>query len=604
MIFDNKTTEELATTIVKQSILFSPFLQQYILENDKTPIWDGHVYIYNSSDRTNKNYRGRVAVQIKGTVKDDITHDKISYPVDTLDMRHFLTIGGTMYFVVYIAPDGERHQIYYSTLTPVKINTYLDMSGEQDSKSIEFKPFPSDGNKKANIFINFYDDCKKQTSFLPTQMLDDVNNYKDLSAITMSVTGFDLDRRDPEKAFLENEIYLYGKMGSSDVQIPIKQVIQVFQITHEENQVVSVAGKQYYNSYQISRLQDEMKIYVGKSLVITINNETRFTKIDYKPSPFLRNRVIDSEFFLDALNNKGFMLGSLFTPLEYDSAKLKKFDPEKVKSQIEYFKRVLRLFTLLNITKNFDIEKATVNEWHEIDNLMRAFLDNQLVSNLKPNLSLFFRLKIQDIIIMLFFVKEEGEEGTYRIYDFFSNRFIFGYDVPDSDEKFFTSNFSVLTVNDYIEVDNIDYDRILPSYQALVEKNPKIYTRANLDMLNILSAYDKTKNEKLLRLAEQMADWIFENGADLLGDDIAYLNIKQIARRQRDLTLDEIQKLYAITENGDASEEIKVGAYLLLGNQLAAQMHFNKIAEDIKAAFKEYPIFYFWQEQKEDTING
>ena len=118
-------------------------------------------------------------------------------------------------------------------------------------------------------------------------------------------------------------------------------------------------------------------------------------------------------------------------------------------------------------------------------------------------------------------------------------------------------------------------------------------------MLNVLLAYDKSKNDRLIRLAEQMANWILENGVDSVEHEIALLNFLQIARRQRSLTLDEIQKLSVITENGDTREDIKVGAYLLLGNQPAAQMHLDKLSKDIQDAFRDYPIFYFWNEQKE-----
>jgi len=217
---------------------------------------------------------------------------------------------------------------------------------------------------------------------------------------------------------------------------------------------------------------------------------------------------------------------------------------------------------------------------------------------------LYFRLKIQDIILLLYFIKDETEVGTYRIYDFFKNIFRLGYDDPDSDTPFYAPQYSALRIDDYIDLDNINYDCIITSYQALLEENPKIYSQANIDMLNILLAYDKSKKEKLLRLAEQMAEWIFESETDIVDYDIALLNKLQIAKRQRELSEDEILELCILTENNNTREDIKVGAYLLLGNQPAAQMHFDKLENNLQIAFKEYPIFYFWKLQKEDVQNG
>jgi hypothetical protein len=69
----------------------------------------------------------------------------------------------------------------------------------------------------------------------------------------------------------------------------------------------------------------------------------------------------------------------------------------------------------------------------------------------------------------------------------------------------------------------------------------------------------------------------------------------QIVRRERELNIDEIKQLCAITENPKMSEDTKVGAYLLLDNQIAAQIHFDSLDKDMQEDFKKYPIFYFWK---------
>ena len=604
MSFTTKVIEELATNAVKKSILTADYLDQFISENDKEPTWDGFVYIYNDVKKKRKDFRGRVAVQIKGTVQDKIEHEKISFPVDVIDLRNFLSDGGAIYFVVYISTDGQQGKIYYATLSPVKISVYLDVCKEQETKNIELKPFPIDSNTKSTIFLNFCIDSKKQSSFSPAEMLDDLNKYKDLTAITMSITGFGFERNDPLRAFLENEIYLYAQRGNSDIQIPVKEVLEALEISHKENQVISVAGKEYYHSYQVIRSKGIIQVIVGKSLTITVNEETKFAQIDYKTSSSMKSRIVDSMFCFDALENKGFMLGRFFIPFEFNKDTFEKFNVDKEKSLIDYLRKVQHLFALLNVTKDIDVEKMTANEWREINSLMIAFLDKKPVINVKPNLPTLFRLKIQNIILLLIFKKDNTVEGQYRIYDFFSHYYMIGYDVPDSDEKYFTSIYSIMRVEDYIDIDNIDYEQILPSYQVLAEINPQIYIYANLDMLNILSAYDKTNNQELLRVAEKMADWIYENGRESFDKDIALLNVLQIARRQRELNLDEIQKLCDLVENGNTREDIKVGTYLLLGNQAAAQVHLNKLSEQEQDDFKEYPIFKFWKVNREETHNG
>ena len=41
---------------------------------------------------------------------------------------------------------------------------------------------------------------------------------------------------------------------------------------------------------------------------------------------------------------------------------------------------------------------------------------------------------------------------------------------------------------------------------------------------------------------------------------------------------------------------IRVGAYLLLDNQIAAEKLFNELDIDVNQEFQTYPIFRFWME--------
>lgn len=44
---------------------------------------------------------------------------------------------------------------------------------------------------------------------------------------------------------------------------------------------------------------------------------------------------------------------------------------------------------------------------------------------------------------------------------------------------------------------------------------------------------------------------------------------------------------------------IRVGAYLLLDNQLAAERLFDELDTDVKQEFQMFPIFRFWVEDKQ-----
>jgi len=64
---------------------------------------------------------------------------EISHPVNIDDMNNYLNDGGVIYFVVYISTDGVNKKIYYQTLTPVKLKSYISEIKKTDNKKTKNK---------------------------------------------------------------------------------------------------------------------------------------------------------------------------------------------------------------------------------------------------------------------------------------------------------------------------------------------------------------------------------------------------------------------------------------------------------------------------------
>ena len=80
------------------------------------------------------------------------------------------------------------------------------------------------------------------------------------------------------------------------------------------------------------------------------------------------------------------------------------------------------------------------------------------------------------------------------------------------------------------------------------------------------------------------------------------MNKLQIEKRERSLTIDEVKELFRVVETPNTREDILVGAYLLLNQQAAAELHFEKLGTELQEEFKKYPIFHFWK--KTEVNNG
>jgi hypothetical protein len=229
--------------------------------------------------------------------------------------------------------------------------------------------------------------------------------------------------------------------------------------------------------------------------------------------------------------------------------------------------------------------------------LIRAFIEKKEISNSDSELPNIFTVDIAHLKILLSSKKCENSPNKYTLYDYFNSYLAFFYEDDNKDLR--TSPYTYLSLNRsyYHSISNIDYEGILPSYIQLIDGNKKIYNCANNDMLVMILAYDEGKGEnmKLLKAIKQIAEWLINSTNDI-PIEIKELNYLQVIKRERQLNRDEMKQLHLIAERKNISEDGKVGAYLLLENQIAAEIHFDKMDIQSQEQFKRFPIFKFWNE--------
>lgn len=607
-VMNKKQIEDLSVNAVRKSISLTDYLSPYINDNDKEPSWDGTVIIHSDKNCT-KNDIKRVLVQVKGKKCDDFSKSEISFPAETSDLRNYLNNGGIIYFVVYLKKDGTE-KIYYSTLTPVKLKKYLKNIGTQKSKNINLKEFPEDRNKKMNIFVNFFENCKKQVSFVDIGFISlDKLNQEGVKEITMSLTWYDCkdNRTDIREMFFENEIYIYAKIEGSKALHPVDTIISSISFPETVQELISIDGKTYYSSYSRIHSKDKVELKIGDSLLITICKKDSSIKITYKDAKMLRTRVKDLDFFLNAMKAKYFYLNDKKIYFEVPANEQEKFSIPNQLRILEYYQKVLQLFNILNVKDDISLEELTDEDYKNLDILIKAFIENKPVKNLNKNLFVL-KLKLADLRLLLMFIKSEKTETTYEIEDFFNSGKEFFYD-DGNGNMLRAPAYSYLRKDDYLQISNINYDDILPSYKALQDTNEGIFGIANNDMLQILLAYDesKPKKDELLSVSKEIAGWILQEDKTNLPTDIKILNFLQIIKRERQLSREEKNSLFSMTQNSSVRDDIKVAAYLLLDNHDLAEFCFQKMDPENQESFKNFPIYYFWRDEvqnKIEDVNG
>lgn len=121
----------------------------------------------------------------------------------------------------------------------------------------------------------------------------------------------------------------------------------------------------------------------------------------------------------------------------------------------------------------------------------------------------------------------------------------------------------LFSIRDYEYISSIYYDTIfneLTSYGS----HEILDGRINQALLNMLSAFDKTCNMKLLDKAIELSEWIYSNCISL-PMEIKLINKLQAIKRKRSLNMEELAELEVLSiQKNDA--EVNTAIYLLLEN--------------------------------------
>lgn len=577
-----------ATNAIRSLISRNAYLSPYVDENDKTPAWDGFVYVYGNKNPNHPkdSLIGRVPIQIKGKKVKEIKEEHISYRIEKNDLNAYNSEGGSIFFVVQIT---ERYdvQVYFNELLPLDIERLLKKMGNHKSKKVRFEKIPLDEDGLANLFLNFIHNRNKQVGTVDKEKLyfdDWDNSLESIENYSFSCSLVDAKSTNVFKALTTMPIYLYAKPKGLNIKIPIDRFTNGV-ITEETTHEIGIEDKIYYDKAKVIWKNGKKYIKFGRSLSIeiqeNIDNGVNI-KLNIKSLGTLNERVKDGNFFSDVIKEKGFAIDGMKIPLN-----------DEIDDEIRQL--LLNLDTLIELKQVLD--SLNVNEDLELDSLSNEegwkidfLLDINKVTNYKfekDGNPLKF-IKIANIKILFF---KENVNGNLLASDYFSKNSLSRYNIFADNklgEKQEISKYLLLKAND-LTCSNFVYENV---FEDIIKYDTgyEYQISVNYLLLEIIKAYDMNigKHEDLYKLAVQVGEWLCNKSEK----DVNYkMNYLQIKRRKQLLNDSEINELENIIENYFDDWSIKAGALILLGKINEAKEVIGKQSKENKNEFKQYPIY-------------
>ena len=219
---------------------------------------------------------------------------------------------------------------------------------------------------------------------------------------------------------------------------------------------------------------------------------------------------------------------------------------------------------------------------------------------MKDTKELFGVYTIANLKILVCTLKRDDEKKLFDVYGF-NDAPISLMATGENGEEYPSSFYVILNKELMLKCCNIDYDAMLTHIQGIPFSDKYSGQLIQL-LLQLLCAYDESDRPRndILDTALKLSEWL--KGSDPFSEkDILLLNYYQTVKRLRELEKSEIQEILSIIENHPAREDIFVGAYILLENYAAAQIHFDMMSSEEQETFRTFPIFHLWKQQNKEA---
>lgn len=581
---NNRQIETLGVSYLATFINRNKLLQTYFDNNDKTPAWDGEIHVLKNASEKKSEIFGRVPVQIKATKRKN--NSMKSFPVDMRDLELYSKNGGVVLFVVWLDENSNLRDVFYKSMPPFSIKKLIKIS-KLKNKSANYKTLSVqihklDEQKIYPMLVDFVTNSQKQHSFINIDGMS-IENIPNNKEIKLYFYG-----QGHEGIFnyqKEHDLFLYLRDPETDIEIPLENSIEIVE-TFEATDLIIEIGDYIFEDVERHYFPDGgVQLHFGEGFKISFNNGKAQPKFNYS-RPNMLSDAIKCTQALKELGNIGFFTLN-GTSIGLDERSLSDIHSLNLDSHIKELLKISNFMKKMGIKRELDLSLFNEQSQRNLNILNSGLVLKKKVA-LNYEESKLFNLKIANIHISTLYEFHGDNNGT--MIDIFSET---PWCRRGEDEDI--SLFEVFRPEDWLTIDNCNFDSVIASYQRLVDYSVENVS-ADDTIIKIVAAADMTeevsKKEELLTWAQRLSDW---NLNHLKGNSISIINDLQIKSRNRELDITEMESLTKILLNNQDNDEICFGVSVLLKSKPQADLFWTKLDKETKERYQDYPIYNLYK---------
>ena len=574
---------------------FSETLDPNIPTTDKTPAWDGNLFLYKSnSDKQSKTgLIGTIPAQVKGRQFRDFSNSKIKHPIDVNDVIIYQKNGGIAYFVVYINADTEDTKIYYRLLAPIELRRIAKQAGNKKKTQIDFYELPQRDKVVELQFLDFYNDCLKQHSFADQDAVQ-------IQDIDMSKASISVQFSSPTDNHFEVLKYLtttpqFCYFSYNDD--PTKTLHPIgegrFNLAAQEtvDEPVIVGEKKYYDKVGLEMVKGKTNVVIADTWHIPFadspddigKQHTQEITWNFKT---LSQRMTFFEFVLAAKQKGRFSVGNWTVTLN----NINKID--EIQHILKADKNFKSILDRLDVREELNLQNVSEQDVKSINTLIDYYIFGKRLTSPNKSKHHLERIDINNIKL-LFFVEKIQEPNYVKLHSINDlSSFVFSTK-NDVGHHVLIPAFCMFNVETFQTVSNIKFSTFIEDCEQTKSNDNRFYQCVNWSILHMLTAYDNQTEKKqiLIETALSLNQWLIENDPDKNTMLIHILNQMQILKRMNRLSKADNEFLFEALDDNGSSDEIKFACHTLLGNKDGAARYFNRLPVQTQKDFATMPIY-------------
>lgn len=592
--------EKKAITQLRFYVEDSPMIVPYVREDDKEPIWDGYLYLYTDSAKDKEHFFDKVAVQIKGKTVDYIKIDNFKYAIDTRDLRAYLN-EPVVYVVCQIVKGTKERKLFYRCLLPETIKNILKGKDKQDTVSVKMKPFPEECSDFENILTTFVSDRRKQFQYAHSSSISiEEVKKRGIAQFQLSTPAKPMSRIETLQYLSSHESFLYANLDSQyNITIPVDlggEYSISFGIAKDVE--IKVGDRVFFNSVNSKIENGIIKVNVEDALTFEMEDvseilHTKTIQVHVK-SDQLDKRIKEYEFILALYRHQIISIGDKGFEVDVEGLG----DISEIEKQYAYWKEVQSLLKKMHVTKPLLISTLQTEHYHHLELLKEGILRGNLLNTTSLDNELHI-LSIGNLRLLIWSCKKENKNKC-SIGDFFDGTIELGF--KRDDEMLIASPFSYLRNDLWHKIDNIPFEYMIDSINNVAAKHKYVLELVVFDLLAMLTAADKIKQddesryEELIRWAQELNQWLISRATNKNDDILCRLNQLQIYKRQRSLEMQEIKWLKSLLSYNKLENYIKLGVSALLEDKDLFLFYKKQISSEDFKNLQTQPISKFFLE--------